>query len=148
MGLTPTLPTESQSSDDLKKASQLAKKATASLGKFQENLPKKLEKQVKAPNAKKRKFDPLVSSDEKAKNLRVLNELTSKKAKMDVTKAVGQQINADERAQSAEKRNKNNKKGLKKGQRPQKGRNRGNFGKKKGGQGAPGGGKKGGEGRK
>ena len=35
VGLTPMNPTESQTSDDLKKASQLAKKSTASLGKFQ-----------------------------------------------------------------------------------------------------------------
>ena len=35
VGLTPMVPTESQRSDDLKKASALAKTSTASLGKFQ-----------------------------------------------------------------------------------------------------------------
>ena len=141
MGLTPTTSATSQSSSDLQKASELAKKSTASLGKFQEKLPTALEKKVKAPKGKKRKFDPLVSSEEKGKNLRVLEQITSKKAKLDVTKAVGHQINSEERARSDDKKKrpagKRNAGGGKKGQKGSAGgkKNRGNFTQKKGGKG-------------
>merc|ERR1711962_1235201 len=86
VGLTPMVPTESQRSDDLKKASALAKTSTASLGKFQEKLPSALAKKVKTPQGKKRKFDPLVNNDEKAKSLKVLEQLNSKKAPKKVVK--------------------------------------------------------------
>jgi regulator of ribosome biosynthesis len=65
----------------------VAKKATASLGKFQAKLPK--EKPLKG-TGKKRKFDPLVidSNKEKSKNLEVLSKVMSKKPKIDIDKAV------------------------------------------------------------
>lgn len=133
VGLTPMNPKEGQSSDDLKKASQLATTSTASLGKFQDNLPKKLQKQVKTPKGKKRQFDPMVFDGEKEKNLRVFEQISNKKAKLDVTKAVGQQINAEERANSEWKKGKGGKKGKGKG---------GKKGGKGGGKGKGGGGKK------
>merc|ERR1711935_511165 len=114
--------------DDLKKASQLAKKSTASLGKFQDKLPSALEKKVKTPQGKKRKFDPLVNKDEKAKSLKVLEQLNSKKSKIDLTKAVGRKIYDDENEQSEEKKKKkgaSDKRGTK-GQGGKK-RNRGTF---------------------
>merc|ERR1719361_3273699 len=79
VGLTPTTSATSQSSSDLQKASELAKKSTASLGKFQEKLPKALEKKVKTPKGKKRKFDSTTahSNEEKAKNLKVLEQLSN-----------------------------------------------------------------------
>ena len=42
--------------------------------KFQDKLPSALEKKVKTPQGKKRKFDPLVNKDEKAKSLKVLKQ--------------------------------------------------------------------------
>merc|ERR1711973_202015 len=104
----------SQRSDDLKKASALAKTSTASLGKFQEKLPSALAKKVKTPQGKKRKFDPLVNNDEKAKSLKVLEQLNSKKSKIDITKAVGRQQASDEHEQSEEKKTKKGPKKKKK----------------------------------
>ena len=138
VGLAPMNPKESQSSDDLKKASQLATTSTASLGKFQDKLPKKLQKQVKEPKGKKRQFDPMVFDGEKDKNLRIFEQISNKKAKLDVTKAVGQQINAEERSASAQKFQKG--KGGKKGKGG--GGKKGGKGKGKGGGGKKSGGKK------
>lgn len=140
VGLTPMVPTESQRSDDLKKASALAKTSTASLGKFQEKLPSALAKKVKTPQGKKRKFDPLVNNDEKAKSLKVLEQINSKKSKIDITKAVGRQQASDENEQSEEKKT---KKGAKKGggKKGEKKRNRGTFGGKGGKKGGKPGGK-------
>ena len=156
VGLTPTASADpKQSSNDLKKASELAKKSTASLGKFQEKLPKAMEKRSKGAGGKKRKFDSLLgnSNEEKAKNLKVLDQITNKQPKLSVTKAVGHHINQEEKSRSADKRS--NKKGSKAGGKNKRsgGNNRGNFGKKgqnkgfggpskKGGVRAGGGGKK------
>ena len=83
---------------------------------------------MKAPQGKKRKFDPLVSNDEKAKSLKVLEQLHSKKSNIDITKAVGRKIYSDEKENSEEKKRNGKKgaKGGKKGQKKQK--NRGTFG--------------------
>jgi len=61
----------------------------------------------------KRKFDPLVQAPnvEKAKNLEILDKIVSKHSKLDVTKAVGKKIQADERVREAEKKNFTAKKG-------------------------------------
>ena len=122
VGLAPTSSKHSQSSDDLKKASELATKSTASLGKFQQKLPNKLQKKVKTPKGKKRQFDPLVNDGEAEKNMRVFEQISSKRAKLDVTKAVGHQINSDERARSDQKKGggKNKKGGKKQGGKQRK----------------------------
>lgn len=140
VGLTPMNPKESQTSDDLKKASALAKTSTASLGKFQDKLPSALEKKVKTPQGKKRKFDPLVNNDEKTKSLKILEQLNSKNPKIDITKAVGRKINSDENEHSEDKKSKKGGKGGKKGDKK---RNRGNFGGKGGKKGGKPGGKPG-----
>merc|ERR1719436_2166040 len=98
----------------LKKLQHWPKNSTASLGKFQDKLPSALEKKVKTPQGKKRKFDPLVNKDEKAKSLKVLEQINSKKAKIDVTKAVGRKLNSDENEHSEEKKGKKGGKGGKK----------------------------------
>ena len=61
-------------------------------------------KKVKGP---KRKFDPLISESgaEKEKNLKVLDMITSKKPKLDLNKAVGKQINKEDKEKSEEKNN-------------------------------------------
>ena len=119
VGLTPTISTESQSSNDLKKASELAKKATASLGKFQEKLPKSLENKIQKPKGKKRKFDSVVgkNDEEKAKNMKVFDLISSKQPKIDVSKGVGRQINKEEKSRSADKKSRGKKDSNKKGGR-------------------------------
>ena len=129
--------------EDLSKAADLAKTSTASLGKFQGKLSGKLEKanteaakKVKGP---KRKFDPLisVSGAEKEKNLKLLEMITSKKPKLDMNKAVGKQINKEDKEKSEEKNNMKGKgatrgKGKKSGKGHFKNRGAGkNYGKGK-----------------
>lgn len=76
-------------------AVHVAKKATASLGKFQAKLPK--EKPLKG-TGKKRQFEPLVidSTKEKNKNLDVLARVMSKKPKIDIASAVNKQVDIRE----------------------------------------------------
>ena len=93
---------------------------------------------MKEPKGKKRQFDPMVFDGEKDKNLRIFEQISNKKAKLDVTKAVGQQINAEERSASAQKFQKG--KGGKKGKGG--GGKKGGKGKGKGGGGKKSGGKK------
>ncbi|KAG8570733.1 hypothetical protein GDO81_011390 [Engystomops pustulosus] len=133
VGLTPT---STPSKDMLGKAMHIAKRATASAGKFQDKLPK--EKEPKNMG-KKRKFQPLLGDFkvEKNKQLDILKIMDSKKPRMDVSKAVNKQMR-EEDAEAAAKRRKNPKKG--KG-----GRGRGGPKKGKGGQKAAG---KGGKGRR
>ena len=97
------------SGSELSRAAELAKNSTASLGKFQEKLSGKLEKsnneaakKIKGP---KRKFDPLISASgiEKEKNLKVLEMISAKKPKLDINKAVGKQINKEDKEKNEEK---------------------------------------------
>ena len=83
----------------------------------------------------------MVFDGEKDKNLRIFEQISNKKAKLDVTKAVGQQINAEERSASAQKfqKGKGGKKGKGGGKKGGKG---GGKGKGKGGGGKKSGGKK------
>ena len=149
-GLAPSSGTKEvshTSGSELSKAAELAKKSTASLGKFQEKLSGKLEKsnneaakKIKGP---KRKFDPLISDAgaEKEKNLKLLEMITSKKPKLDINKAVGKQINKEDKEKNEEKgqmkgKGKNKRQGAPKGKKSGKGhfKNRGagkNYGKGK-----------------
>ena len=92
MGVT----AEGKGKEALREAANQAKKSTASLGKFQDKLPSKLEKKDAATNAtntgKKRKFEPLVHTGEKERSLKILEQMSSKKPKMDVRRAVGKEI--------------------------------------------------------
>jgi len=94
----------SRDSEDLKKTAELVKASTASMGKFQENLNKKLE-QNSAPKGAKRKFesntgDMLV---EKQKNLSIFESISNKKSKLDVNQAVGKQMYVEDQNRSQEK---------------------------------------------
>merc|ERR1711997_429983 len=84
-------------SEDLKKAAELVKASTASLGKFQEKLNKKLEKNS-APRGPKRKFESNTGDMdvEKSKSLNILQSITNKKSKLDIDMAVGKQIYAED----------------------------------------------------
>lgn len=125
MGLAPT---PQQSKAELAQAVNIAKRSTASVGKFQDNLPKE-----KTPKntGKKRKFQPLIGdfSSEKQKQLDLLKVMDSKKPRLDITKAVNKQM----REEDMESRQKNKKDFGKKGQRGKmsgKGKGKGKAGGK------------------
>ena len=112
-GLVPTSARKdliNNSGTDLNRAAELAKRSTASLGKFQEKLSSRLEKcnneAAKKVKGSKRKFDPLISESgaEKERNLKVLDQITSKQPKLDINKAVGRQINKEDIQKSEEKK--------------------------------------------
>jgi len=88
---TGLVPKERQSKNELHQAMHVAKKATASLGKFQAKLPK--EKPLKN-TGKKRQFDSVNQSAdvEKSKNMGVLEKILSKKPKITIEKAVHKEI--------------------------------------------------------
>ncbi|XP_059809014.1 ribosome biogenesis regulatory protein homolog [Hypanus sabinus] len=100
MGLVPT---GQPSKSDLSKAIHVARTSTASVGKFQDKLPK--EKELKN-KAKKRKFQPLFGdfSAEKQSQLELLKIMASKKPKLDLTKAVNKQLREDEQEQAAKRK--------------------------------------------
>uniref|UniRef100_A0A8C5GPC7 Ribosome biogenesis regulatory protein n=2 Tax=Gouania willdenowi TaxID=441366 RepID=A0A8C5GPC7_GOUWI len=134
-GLTPRL---QKSKDELDRAMSVAKTSTASMGRFQERLPKE-----KPPRSgKKRKFDPLIGdfSTEKQKQLELLQVMDGKKPKMDITKAMNKQMREEDREEAASKRKKWTGKKGRKGNMAGKG---GGGGKGKAGGGKGGGGGKG-----
>ncbi|KAM8966684.1 ribosome biogenesis regulatory protein homolog [Pelodytes ibericus] len=106
VGLTPT---EQPSKIELGISMHVAKRSTASLGRFQQKLPK--EKDPKNMG-KKRKFQPLIGdfSVEKNKQLEILKIMDNKKPQINVTKAVNRQMR-EEDAEAAAKRRKTFNKG-------------------------------------
>lgn len=144
------LPTAQQSKDDLARAVSVARTSTASVGKFQDRLPK--EKPLRN-TGKKRKFEPLIGdfSSEKQKQLDLLKIMDSKKPKMDMTKAVNKQMREDDRQEAAARFKKGAGKRGRKGNMQGKGKGGKGKGRKAGGgKGAGGkaGGGKGGGGKK
>uniref|UniRef100_UPI00398ECC0B ribosome biogenesis regulatory protein homolog n=1 Tax=Pristiophorus japonicus TaxID=55135 RepID=UPI00398ECC0B len=115
LGLTPT---DQPSKAELGRAIHVAKSSTASVGKFQDKLPK--EKELKNAG-KKRKFQPLIGdfSAERQKQLELLKIMSSKKPKLDLTKAVNRQLREDDQEQAAKR-----KKMWSKGRKGGKGQNR------------------------
>ncbi|XP_040289079.1 ribosome biogenesis regulatory protein homolog [Bufo bufo] len=122
VGLTPT---SQPSKNELGKAMHVAKRSTASVGRFQDKLPKEKEPRNMG---KKRKFQPLVGDfkAEKSKQLEILKVMDSKKPKMDVNKAVNKQMREEDAEASAKRR-----KG--KGGRERGGPKKGKGGKDRGG---------------
>jgi len=116
--------TKTNTGEDLKKAAEIVKESTASLGKFQPNLHKNLEKSAKT-KGKKRKFESntMDSKLERERNLGILDSITNKQPRLDITAAVGKSIHQEESERSEEKKSarggkkggKNGKKGGKKG---------------------------------
>nr|CAB3265801.1 ribosome biogenesis regulatory protein homolog [Phallusia mammillata] len=88
-GLT-NLPNKQQSTQELEATFHQAKRSTASLGRFENNL--RNEKPAKN-QGKKRKFDPVIMISEKDRQMKIVNEMFKKNPKMDVNKAVNQEIN-------------------------------------------------------
>jgi len=91
-------------SEDLKRAAEIAKTSTASLGKFQENLHKKLEKTAKVKGVK-RKFESNTgdSNAEKERSLGILESITNKSAKLNIDAAVNKQIFREDQERRTEK---------------------------------------------
>jgi len=104
-------------SEDLRKAAEIAKHSTASLGKFQKDLSKKLESSAKTKGSK-RKFESNTGDvgDEKAKSLKVLESITNKSTRMDLDAAVNKQIFKEDNERRTEKEKQRESKGkMKKG---------------------------------
>jgi regulator of ribosome biosynthesis len=84
----------------LGEAVSVAKASTASLGKFQRNLPK--EKRAKnigplLPSGKKRKLAPPTPVQERKSNLDILDGILNKKPKLDIEKAVNRTLNTEQK---------------------------------------------------
>ncbi|KAM4705780.1 ribosome biogenesis regulatory protein homolog [Rhinophrynus dorsalis] len=96
-------PTNQPSKEELGTAMHVAKRSTASVGKFQDKLPK--EKEPKNMG-KRRKFQPLIGdfSAEKSRQLEILKVMGSKKPILDVTKAVNRQMREEDSEEAAKKR--------------------------------------------
>jgi regulator of ribosome biosynthesis len=125
--------------DDLQQNAEVARISTASLGKFQPQLGKKLENTAK-PKAKKRKFESNTwdSKEEKERNMGILQSLTNKKPQIDLNMAnsVAKKIRKEERDGDGEADKQQPRKGKKgKGKRSKreyrKSANKAAFGKKK-----------------
>ena len=124
--------------DDLQQNAEIARISTASLGKFQPRLGKKLEGTAK-PKAKKRKFESNTwdSKEEKERNMGILQSLTNKKSHIDLNMAtsVAKKIRKDERDGDGETDKQQPRKGKKgKGKRSKPEYRKGGskaFGKKK-----------------
>ncbi|XP_070709051.1 ribosome biogenesis regulatory protein homolog [Pempheris klunzingeri] len=131
VGLTPAA---QQSKDELSRAVSVAKTSTASVGRFQDRLPK--EKPPKN-TGKRRKFEPLIGdfSNERQKQLELLKLMDSKKPKLDITKAVNKQMREEDREEAAAKSKKGAWKKGRKGNMSGKGKGKG----AKGGKGMKGG---------
>ncbi|XP_072167794.1 ribosome biogenesis regulatory protein homolog [Diadema setosum] len=115
VGLTPT---ENPSKSQINKAIHLSKHSTASIGKFENKLPK--EPDVKNLG-KRRKFDPVMGSLKKEHDLQrdVIAGLMRGKPEMNVTKAVNRQIREEQEGAAAERQTgkKGGKRGKEKGSR-------------------------------
>eukprot|EP00092_Neocalanus_flemingeri_P013963 GFUD01015061.1.p1 GENE.GFUD01015061.1~~GFUD01015061.1.p1 ORF type:complete len:365 (-),score=117.49 GFUD01015061.1:476-1570(-) len=102
-------------SDDLKRAADIAKSSTASLGKFQNDLSKKLEKTAKVKGVK-RKFESNTaekdSTSEKERSLGILESITNKSAKLNIEGAVNRQIFKEDQERKTEKEKGRDSKGM------------------------------------
>jgi len=117
VGVTPSTKNMAESkslsqSDDLKKAADIAKNSTASLGKFQESLNKKLEKTAKT-KGNKRKFESntIANVTEKERSLSILQSITNKSARLDIDAAVNKQIFREDQQRRTEKEKERDGKG-------------------------------------
>lgn len=120
-------PTSKQSKTELSKAVSVARSSTASVGKFQEKLPK--EKPPKN-TGKRRQFQPLIGdfAGEKQKHLEMLKVMETKRPRLDITKAVNKQMREEDSEASERRRGKKGRRG----NAPGKGRRSAPGGKGKG----------------
>ncbi|XP_064595402.1 ribosome biogenesis regulatory protein homolog [Liolophura sinensis] len=111
VGLTPT---DTPTKDHVGKALAVAKRSTASIGRFTESLPKEKPSRF---TGKKRQFEPNYGNikSEKLKQLNILNLILNKQPKLDVTKAVNSQMLEEETSRSQAPRKEKQKAGGKRG---------------------------------
>nr|CAG4641998.1 EOG090X0CBY [Eurycercus lamellatus] len=101
-------PTERPTAEQLNRSVFIAHTATASMGKFQPNLP---EQKPVLKSGQKRQFNPLVGDLKKETNrsLDILEKLKNKKPKLDIEKAVNREMNqpsSDYKGKGNEKKSK------------------------------------------
>ena len=87
------------SAKQMGQAVSVARASTASLGKFQESLPKKKRaKNVGAllPSNRKRRPAPPTAVEERKSNLDILDRILNKKPELDIEKAVNRALNAEQ----------------------------------------------------
>lgn len=97
---------DNQPSKQLTKAISFARTATASVGKFQDKLPKEKVHPAGEKRGKKRKFDPLMGDMEveKKKNMAIIDRLLKKGPKINMEKAVNRHIHNEQIKRSEEKK--------------------------------------------
>merc|ERR1711936_479079 len=102
-------PEKKRLKEELKKDIDLAKVSTASLGKFQEKLPKEKDNKKQG---KKRTFESVTGSvqSEIDRALGVWNKLNNKKPVLDVTKGVNKQMATEQRNAALQKKKEKKKK--------------------------------------
>lgn len=78
----------------------VAKSSTASLGKFQNKLPKEKEARgvtdITPGSSRKRKLPPVSGTQERSENLAIVDSVLNKKPKLDIEKAVARHINEEQ----------------------------------------------------
>ncbi|XP_050309946.1 ribosome biogenesis regulatory protein homolog [Anthonomus grandis grandis] len=134
---------EVSSAKDLQAAVTVAKASTASLGKFQDKLPKEKEArgvtEITPGASRKRKMPPVAGDIEKRENLNIVETILNKRPKLDIEKAVAKQVQATrmdlgESTQQERRRGDNKSKSKSKiGKKPSGGKGQRTGGKKGGG---------------
>ncbi|XP_062589784.1 ribosome biogenesis regulatory protein homolog [Saccostrea cucullata] len=134
VGLTPT---EAPTKDYLGKALAVARKSTASIGKFTDKLPTE---KPSRHTGKKRKFEPNYGdvNKESKKQLEILDHIQNRVPIVNTTKAANREIMNEEQSRAKKRREEGS--GKQRG-----GKNKGGGGKKKGGFKSGKGGKRGGK---
>ncbi|XP_013199610.1 ribosome biogenesis regulatory protein homolog [Amyelois transitella] len=98
------------SSTQLSTAASVAKASTASLGKFQDKLPKEKEARGKGvheliPGKERKRKAPIPTPHaEKQQNLNLLDSILNKRPKIDMEKAVAKHIHGEQKMRSEEKK--------------------------------------------
>ncbi|XP_023943215.2 ribosome biogenesis regulatory protein homolog [Bicyclus anynana] len=119
------------SATQLSTAAVVAKASTASLGKFQDKLPKEKEARGKGvheliPGKERKRKAPIPTPQvEKENNLNLIDRILNKRPKIDMEKAVSKHIHEEQTQRSEEKKNMKPSKG------PRKAKGKTNFSAKK-----------------
>ncbi|XP_045476080.1 ribosome biogenesis regulatory protein homolog [Harmonia axyridis] len=92
---------DKSSSKEIQAAITVAKSSTASVGKFQDKLPKEKEARgiasiTPGATSRKRKLPPATAEEEKNMNLTIVNSVLNKRPKLDIEKAVSKHIHTEQ----------------------------------------------------
>ncbi|CAG9863544.1 unnamed protein product [Phyllotreta striolata] len=117
---------------DLQVAVTVAKSSTASLGKFQKELPKEKEAKGVAditPGAsRKRKMPPVSGDVEKTENLAIVDSVLNKRPKLSIDAVVDKRVNIEQVQRNSRDKSSSSKKGKSTAKKP-----KGKAGQRKGG---------------